>query len=146
MKFTGIIIFNNFDKFFLFNHQLWLIRWLLLPWTLHNSFSSWYWTETLLWSIFCSISVLCSKLIYREKQKQCLKSLDVFTFFLSCRHKKSTSRSCSFITNNNNYSEEFSKRFSKWFEYVFLFTLRKKLVFSSSSASSCSDSESESGS
>lgn len=46
------------------------------------------WTETLLWSI-CLMSVLFSKLICWEKQKQCLKSLDVFTFFLSCKDTKS---------------------------------------------------------
>lgn len=43
------------------------------------------------------MSVLFSKLICWEKQKQWLKSLDVFTFFLSCKDKKSTSRPCSLL-------------------------------------------------
>lgn len=47
-----------------------------------------------------------------------------FIFINISRHKKLTSTRCSFTTNE----ERVLKKFSKWFEFVFLFTLGKNSI------------------
>ena len=66
--------------------------------------------------------------MFLEKQKQWFKYLYVFTFFLST-FNGATSTQCSFTGDE----ERILKKFSKRFEFVFLFTLGK-IAFSSCNA------------